>query len=68
MAAASAFVWVPETAIRAETREFLLVRFPDYFEHHLVLAAFRPEREPGRSSTRYSPGHGSSRSPSWCGG
>ena len=45
--AASAFVWVPETAFRAESREYLLVRFPDYFEHHLVLAAFRPEREPG---------------------
>ena len=44
--AASGFVWVPETAIRAETREFLLVRFPDYFDHHLVLATFRPDREP----------------------
>ncbi len=46
VAAASGFVWVPETAVRAETREFLLIRFPDYFEHHLVLATFRPEREP----------------------
>ncbi|HET9419485.1 MAG TPA: GNAT family N-acetyltransferase [Nocardioides sp.] len=44
--AASGFVWVPETAVRTETREFLLVRFPDHFDHHLVLATFRPEREP----------------------
>jgi hypothetical protein len=46
VAAASGFVWVPETATRVETDEFLLVRFPDYFDHHLVLARFRPDREP----------------------
>jgi GNAT superfamily N-acetyltransferase len=46
VAAASGFVWVPETATRVETGEFLMVRFPDYFDHHLVLARFRPEREP----------------------
>ncbi len=46
VAEASGFVWVPETATRVETDEFLLVRFPDYFDHHLVLAGFRPEREP----------------------
>jgi GNAT superfamily N-acetyltransferase len=40
-----AWVWVPESAIRAETREYLLVRFPDYFEHRLVLLDFRPARE-----------------------
>jgi GNAT superfamily N-acetyltransferase len=39
-------VWVPETAIRAEAREYLLVRFPDYFEYRLVLLDFRPAREP----------------------
>jgi len=45
-AASRAWVWVPETAIRAETREYLLVRFPDYFEHPLVLLDFRPEGDP----------------------
>lgn len=44
--ASRAWVWVPETAIRAETREYLLVRFPDYFEHRLVLLDFRPARDP----------------------
>ncbi len=46
-AASRAWVWVPETAIRAETRTYLLVRFPDYFEHPLVLLDFRPTRDPG---------------------
>jgi len=46
VAASRAWVWVPETAVRAETREYLLVRFPDYFENHLVLLDFRPQREP----------------------
>jgi len=46
VAAASGFVWVPETATRVETDEFLLVRFPDYFDQHLVLVRFRPGREP----------------------
>jgi len=45
-AASRAWVWVPETAIRAETREYLLVRFPDYAEHRLVLLDFRPEGDP----------------------
>jgi GNAT superfamily N-acetyltransferase len=45
-AASRAWVWVPETAIRAETREYLLVRFPDYYEHPLVLLDFRPEADP----------------------
>ena len=45
-AASRAWVWVPETAIRAETREYLLVRFPDYFEHPLALLDFRPQGDP----------------------
>jgi GNAT superfamily N-acetyltransferase len=45
--ASRAWVWVPETAIRAETHDYLLVRFPDYFEHPLVLLDFRPSRDPG---------------------
>jgi GNAT superfamily N-acetyltransferase len=40
------WVWVPETAIRAETRDYLLVRFPDYFEHRLVLLDFHPRGDP----------------------
>ena len=44
--ASRAWVWVPETAIRAETRDYLLVRFPDYFEHPLVLLDFRPSHDP----------------------
>jgi GNAT superfamily N-acetyltransferase len=41
------WVWVPETAVRAETHDYLLVRFPDYFEHRLVLLDFRPGGDPG---------------------
>lgn len=45
-AASRGWVWVPETAVRLETRDYLLVRFPDYFESSLVLLDFHPEREP----------------------
>jgi GNAT superfamily N-acetyltransferase len=44
--ASRAWVWVPETATRVETGEYLLVRFPDYFEHPLVLLDFRASRAP----------------------
>jgi GNAT superfamily N-acetyltransferase len=44
--ASRAWVWVPETAVRAETREYLLVRYPDYYEHRLVLLDFRPTSDP----------------------
>jgi GNAT superfamily N-acetyltransferase len=44
--ASRAWVWVPETAVRVETRDYLLVRFPDYFEHRLVLLDFHPTRDP----------------------
>lgn len=48
-AASRAWVWVPETAVRAETHDYLLVRFPDYFEHRLVLLDFRPSRDLGEA-------------------
>lgn len=44
--ASRAWVWVPETALRVETRDFLLVRYPDYFEHRLVLLDFHPGGAP----------------------
>ena len=48
-AASRAWVWVPETALRVETDDYLLVRFPDYFEHPLVLLDFHPRRDPARA-------------------
>jgi GNAT superfamily N-acetyltransferase len=41
-AAAAAWVWIPDTATTVETDDFLLVRFPDYFEHPLELVRFTP--------------------------
>lgn len=42
--ASNAWIWVPAAATRTETDEYLLVRFPDWFENPLVLLAFEPLR------------------------
>jgi len=49
-AASRAWVWVPETAVRVETRDYLLVRFPDYFEHPLAVLDFHPQGDPERAA------------------
>jgi hypothetical protein len=42
VAASNAWSWVPDNATTAETDEYLLVRFPDYFDHQLELSRFHP--------------------------
>ena len=41
-AASNAWSWIPDNAITEATEEYLLVRFPDYFEHPLELLRFSP--------------------------
>jgi GNAT superfamily N-acetyltransferase len=43
-AASKAWVWVPETATTVETPEYLLVRFPAWFDVDLELLRFDPQR------------------------
>lgn len=40
--ASSAWIWVPPTAGRIETEEYLAVRFPTWYEHPLQLIGIRP--------------------------
>ena len=42
VAASNAWTWIPDNAITAATEEYLLVRFPDYFEHPLEVLRFTP--------------------------
>jgi GNAT superfamily N-acetyltransferase len=42
VAASNAWVWVPEDATTEATPEYLLARFPDYFDHPLELLRFSP--------------------------
>ena len=42
VAASKAWPWIPDTAVTAETDDYLIVRFPDYFGHPLVLTRFTP--------------------------
>lgn len=44
VAASNAWTWIPDYATTAETDEYLLVRFPDYFDHPLELLRFTPRR------------------------
>ncbi|HEY0952473.1 GNAT family N-acetyltransferase [Nocardioides sp.] len=44
MAASAAWVWLPDFATRVETDEYLLVRYPDWFEEPLMLTRLRPRR------------------------
>lgn len=44
IAASAAWVWLPDFAVMVETDEYLLVRYPDWFEEPLVLNRLRPRR------------------------
>jgi hypothetical protein len=43
-AASAAWLWVPDDAETVETEEYLLVRYPDWFDEPLVLTRIRPRR------------------------
>jgi GNAT superfamily N-acetyltransferase len=45
-AASEAWVWVPENATVVESDDYLLVRFPGWFEHPSALLRWQPAREP----------------------
>ncbi len=49
VAASNAWSWVPDNAITEATEEYLLVRFPDYFDHPLELLRFSPAGAAGAS-------------------
>jgi hypothetical protein len=40
--ASNAWLWVPDNAVSVETSDYLLVRYPDYFDHALELIRFKP--------------------------
>ena len=42
VAASNSWTWIPDYATTAETDEYLLIRFPDYFDHPLELVRFTP--------------------------
>ena len=42
VAASNSWVWIPDNATTEATPEYLLVRFPDYFDHPLELLRFNP--------------------------
>jgi hypothetical protein len=42
VAASNAWAWVSDEAVTVETDEYLLTRFPDYFDHPLEVMRFRP--------------------------
>ena len=43
-AASAAWVWLPDFAVTVETDEYLVVRYPDWFEEPLMLTRLRPRR------------------------
>jgi hypothetical protein len=47
VAASNAWAWIPDNATTEATQEYLLVRFPDYFEHLLELVRFSPAADAG---------------------
>jgi hypothetical protein len=47
VAASNAWSWIPDNATTEATEEYLLVRFPDYFEHPLELLRFSPAEASG---------------------
>jgi ribosomal protein S18 acetylase RimI-like enzyme len=47
VAASNAWTWIPDNATTESTQEYLLVRFPDYFDHPLELLRFNPADESG---------------------
>jgi GNAT superfamily N-acetyltransferase len=44
IAASNAWTWIPDFAETVETDEYLIVRFPDYFDHPLEVMRFTPRR------------------------
>jgi GNAT superfamily N-acetyltransferase len=44
VAASNDWIWIPEYATTAETDEYTLIRFPDYFDHPLELVRFQTAR------------------------
>ena len=42
VAASNAWSWVPDNAITESTEHYMLVRFPDYFDHPLEVLRFNP--------------------------
>jgi GNAT superfamily N-acetyltransferase len=42
IAASNAWIWIPDTATATETDDYLIVRFPDYFDHPLEVIRFTP--------------------------
>jgi len=47
VAASNGWIWIPDNATTESTAEFLLVRFPDYFDHPLELLRFTPAAASG---------------------
>ncbi|HEX4092497.1 MAG TPA: GNAT family N-acetyltransferase [Trebonia sp.] len=47
VAASNAWIWVPDNATTEGTEDYLLVRFPDYFDHPLELVRFTPAAASG---------------------
>jgi GNAT superfamily N-acetyltransferase len=47
VAASNAWSWIPDNATTEATEAYLLVRFPDYFEHPLELLRFSPAEASG---------------------
>ncbi|HYF71644.1 MAG TPA: GNAT family N-acetyltransferase [Nocardioides sp.] len=43
-AASEAWVWIPDVAVTVETDEYLIVRYPDWFEEPLILSRLHPRR------------------------
>ena len=72
VAASNAWTWIPDNATTEATEEYLLVRFPDYFDHPLELLRFSPAEAvrgcPARRWTRCSTGRAGSASPTCTGG
>jgi hypothetical protein len=73
VAASNAWSWIPDNAATEATEEYLLVRFPDYFEHPLELLRFSPAASPwpttspacGAAPSARKPGARVSTAPSW---
>jgi hypothetical protein len=46
IAASNAWAWTPDNAKTVETDDYLIVRFPDYFDHPLEVMRFTPRGPP----------------------
>ena len=45
-AAVADWLWVPDSATMIRTDDYLMIRFPDWFEHPLELSRFTPTSDP----------------------